>query len=174
MEHAFLKAFLRGQEKGFDYFFREYFRSLTLFAFQLIHDEREAEDIVQNCFEKLWKRRKSLPDIQSIKSYLYTSVRYSCVNFLKAKKITGKALALPEIKDFDSDVESLVVLAETIKELYSIIEMLPPRMRQVFKLYYLEGMSYKQIGELLHTAPGTVRNQRITALELIRKSISTV
>ena len=167
----FLYAFKKGEEKAFDQLFREYFAPLSLFAYQLLHNEEEAEDIVQNCFEKLWKRRKSLPHIESIKSYLYTSIRYSCINSLKNKKneVIQQSL-LPEIKDFTSDVESLIVMTETIRELYAVVELLPERMREVFKLYYLEGKSYKEISEILHTEPETIRNQRFKAIQFIRKN----
>ena len=167
----FLIAFVKGEEKGFDFFFREYFSSLTLFAYQITHDENEAEDIVQNCFEKLWKKRESLSHIESVKSYMYTSVRYACINYLRTKgKSQIQSLSIPEIEDFSSDIESLVVTAETIRELYAVIELLPARMREVFKLYYLEGKSYTEIGQLLHTHPETVRNQRFKALKFIRKT----
>ncbi len=168
----FIQAFHLGEEEAFEQLFREYFASLSLFAIKLISNESEAEDIVQDCFESLWKRKKSLTHIDSIKSYLYTSIRYRCINFLKKrKKNFDQESVLSKTADITPDIESLVVMAETAKELYSAIESLPPRMQEVLRLYYLEGKSYKEIGEMLNTAPGTVRNQRFKALQFIRKAI---
>ena len=78
-----MQSFLRGEEKAFDQLFRNYYPSLTLFAFKLIDNLREAEDIVQDCFVSLWELRHELDHINSIKSYLYTSIRYRCSNYLK-------------------------------------------------------------------------------------------
>jgi RNA polymerase sigma-70 factor (family 1) len=168
-----MQSFQKGEEKAFDELFREYASALSLFAFKLIGSEKEAEDIVQDCFVSLWERRKKLDDIRSIKSYLYTSIRYRCVDFLKKNKIKPvSAMETSEQPATDSlDAESLIILAETAKELYKAIDSLPVRMQQVVRLYYLEDKSYREIGEMLHTDPETVRNQRFKAIQFIRKTI---
>ncbi len=168
-----IKSFQRGEEEAFDKLFRDYFPVLSLFAFRLTGDEQEAEDIVQDCFVSLWSRRHALDHIDSIRSYLYTAVRYQCIRYRKKIRSTNMqdAASAPEIADENLNIEALVVMAETVREIYSLIDLLPPRMQQVFRLYYLEGKSYQEIGKLLKTDPETVRNQRFKALQLIRKTI---
>jgi RNA polymerase sigma-70 factor (family 1) len=168
---AFLQAFRKGDEAAFDHLFREYFSMLSLFAYRITGDTAISEDIVQTCFEKLWKKRRSLDYIQSVKSYLYTSVRYGCITYIKKKK-NGVALeSLAELADMKGNAESAMILAETIKQVHDAIAALPPRMQQVFRMYYLEGRSYREIGEMLNTEPETIRNQRFKALQLVRKTI---
>jgi RNA polymerase sigma-70 factor (ECF subfamily) len=168
----FIKSLHKGEEQAFDRLFREYFASLTYFAFQLIHNEKEAEDIVQDCFVALWNRRSSIDHIESIKSYLYTSIRYRCINYLKkTRSVSGPDKISDELVDESADMESLIITAETANEIYRLIELLPPRMQQVVRLYFMEGKSYQEIGALLNTDPETVRNQRFKALQFIRKTI---
>lgn len=168
---SMLHAFKRGEEIAFDYFFRLYFSPLCLFAFKLLHDEQECEDVVQDCFVNLWKKRKSLQHVDALRSYLYTAVRNRCLDCIKHRKnLHENNFAGELVADETPNIESLVVMAETIKEILLLIEQLPPRMQQVFKLYYLEGKSYQEIGQLMETDPETVRNQRFKALQLIRKT----
>lgn len=168
---SMLHAFRKGEEIAFDYFFRQYFSSLSLFAYKLINDEQESEDIVQDCFVQLWKKRKSLQHIDAVKSYLYTAVKNRCMDAIRKRKSLSASSGISEwIADGEPNVEALVVMAETVREIQLLIDLLPPRMQQVFKLYYLEGKTYQEIGQMMETDPETVRNQRFKALQVIRKT----
>jgi len=166
----FMEAFRKGEERAYDRLFREYYAPLCFFAFRMLHDENLAEDIVQECFINLWNRRKGLNHIQSIRSYLYTAVRYRCVDHYRSGRPDMDALP-DELTQADpaSDAEAMMIMTETVKNLYEQLEQLPARMREVIKLYYLEGKTYKEIGGILQTDPETVRNQRFKALKFIRK-----
>lgn len=170
-EKEIVLAFQKGEEHAFDMVFREYFAALTYFANHLIHNSSEAEDIVQDCFVSLWKRRKKLSHIESIKSYLYTSIRYQCLKYLRNKK-----KQLPdELSPADQpNVEKLIIVAETAKELYQLIETLAPGMQEVIKLYYLEGKSYNEIAKLLGIDSESVRKQKYRGLLALRKTIIIV
>jgi RNA polymerase sigma-70 factor (ECF subfamily) len=169
---SLLRSFKKGDEKAFDEVFRQYFSSLSLFAFKLVGDEQEAEDIVQDCFVSLWNRRKSLSHVDSIRAYLYTTVRNRCLDVIRSGKEHRKIIEIgtKELANDEPDIEALMTMSETVREILNLIELLPPRMQQVFKLYYIEGKSYQEIGKLLDTDPETVRNQRFKALQLIRKT----
>ncbi len=165
-----MDAFRRGEERAYDQLFRENFGPLCFFASRIIGDEKLAEDIVQDCFINLWNRRKGLEHVQSIRSYLYTSVRYRCIDHKRTNRLSTAGLPEELLQaDGDPDAEALLIMAETVRNLYQLLEAIPARMREVIKLYYLEGKSYKEIGNLLQTDPETIRNQRFKALKMIRK-----
>lgn len=50
--------FQKGEEKGFDFFFKEYYASLSFFAFKILNDEAPSQDVVSDCYIKLWQRRE--------------------------------------------------------------------------------------------------------------------
>lgn len=151
--------------------YEKYYQQLLFFAVKCLGTAEGAADVVQDCFIKLWQLREGLSHIASIRNYLYTMVRNRCTDLLhnksRASKLEqewqlyqGSELAPSELIAMDHDI---------LPEILSAMKKLPPRMQEVFRLYYLEGKSYAEIGELLNTQPGTVRNQRNKAIQNIQK-----
>ena len=172
----FIQAFQSGDEAAFDLFFRRHFQSLCFFANKILNNEEEAKDIVQNSFIKLWKISDTIKNRRAIKSYLYMIVRNECLDKVKKiKKETGviKSISIPE-DEWDGASISEVVYAETIKRVYDMIEELPKKMREVFKLYYVSGKNYSEIAATLHTSPETIRKQRMRALTLLKGKLQFI
>ncbi len=151
--------------------YEKYYQQLLFFAVKCLGTTEGAADVVQDCFIKLWQLRKGLNQISSIRNYLYTMVRNRCTDLLYNKSRVNKLE-----QEWQHRQESTSVVSELIgidrdilPEILSAMKKLPPRMQEVFRLYYLEGKSYAEIGMLLNTKPGTVRNQRNKALQTIQK-----
>ncbi|MBL7710696.1 MAG: sigma-70 family RNA polymerase sigma factor [Chitinophagaceae bacterium] len=165
-DQQLLAALQRGDETAFDQLFRDYFIPLSYFAQELTGDTLAAEDIVQDCFVSLWNRRNKLPNIESFKSYLYTSVRYQCMKSIKKRK-REEAVTLETAPAPAADAS--LVVAETARAILSLLATLTPRLQQVIRLYYLEGKSYREIAQLLKIDPESVRKQKFRALGQLRK-----
>ena len=168
----YVQAFNLGDEKGFDFLFRQFFGPLSYYAYQQIHNENDAEDIVQDCFVDLWKRRKKLKDIEFIKAYLYRAVRNQCLLYLKKNK-RRVVSAESEARATEPSIEQLIITTELLQQILLLINNLPPRMQQVLRMHFLEGKSCADISELLGTSIKTVEKQRFRAIQLIRKVIIT-
>lgn len=155
-------------ETAFDSLFRELFAPLTFFAVKLVKEPFIAEDLVQDCFVRLWEKREEMGQVNSPKSYLYTMVRNACLKHLGRGKIStgepGEAISDP-----DPIIEKSMIAAETARELYQFISSLSPALQQVVRLYYLEGMTNRKIAATLNIEPGTVTRQRLRAIMALRK-----
>jgi len=167
-----LTDFRAGKEEAYDYFFRKYFQALCFFAAKIVSDTTIAEDIVQDCFLKLWENRTHSSVNQDIKSYLYATVRNSAIDTIRKQKRTKLfAAAIDQVlPQYDSQFnEHMVIEAELIRDIYTNIHALPARIRQVFILYYQEGKSYHEISELLATSPETIRKQKSRAIAILKE-----
>lgn len=60
------------------------------YAVMLLGDSAEAEDVVQDLFTYIWKNRHEVWIQDSVKSYLFSSVRFRALNVLKHKMMTRK------------------------------------------------------------------------------------
>lgn len=159
-----------GERKAFDYFFRQYYTALCFFANTIIHNEDEAEDVVQDCYVKLWNSHTIKERDSSVKSFLYTIVRNKCLDLLRKRKVMIKAeLQLKNNSNSDSEYFDEVAFAEMIREIFGHIEQLPSTMQKVFKLYYVEGKKYKQIANELNSSSEAVRKQKARGLKIIRQ-----
>ena len=87
-----------GDEEAFSTFFKKYYERLYQFAGRYVHDAQIAEDIVQEVFINIWKKRKEIKITTSVKSYLYSAVRNSSLNHIKKTKIES-ALSIESVEN---------------------------------------------------------------------------
>lgn len=168
IDALFSDSFDKGDEAVFDFLFRELFAPLTFFAVKQVKEPFIAEDIVQDCFVRLWEKREELGHIKSPKSYLYRMVRNACLKHLERGKISsgepGETLPDPDLV-----IEKSLIAAETARELYQFISSLSPALQQVVRLYYMEGMTNREIATALNIEPDSVTRQRLRAIMALRK-----
>ncbi|MET0462615.1 MAG: RNA polymerase sigma-70 factor [Chitinophagaceae bacterium] len=157
--------------------FREHFRALSFFACSIIGEDLYAQDIVQECFIRIWNRRHLLKDLAELKSYLYSAVKNACINYLRTQNVRKrkqeKFLELTN-GQVSTSMDVDIIRAEVIRELNDRIDQLPDKMREVVRLYYFEGKKSGEIGKLLQKSPDTVQHQRKSALRLLRDMKSLI
>src|ERR1700754_1389552 len=74
-------------EAEFEALFKAHFRELHAYAYSLVNDWDNAEELVQNLFLKLWQRNDWANIHTSVKSYLYKSVYHESLNWLRREKV---------------------------------------------------------------------------------------
>ena len=70
----------------FEQLFKTHFVHLCNFAYQFVKDTDSAKDITQKIFINLWENRENIDTQKSIQSYLFTSVRNRCMNYIRDQK----------------------------------------------------------------------------------------
>ncbi len=143
--------------------YRLYYRPLCLYAMHFLGDEMMAEDIVQDCFIRFWE--KSMTDIISHpKPYLYMMVRNACLDAIRSMPDNKEALEATEKLSDEELVEDSFIEAR----LWTAIDSLPDKCRNVFLLAKRDGKSYDEISGELGISTNTVRNQVSKALKILR------
>lgn len=146
-----------------DLVFRQYYRPLCLYAMHYLGgDTAEAEDVVEDCFVKLWQQHPA-----HARSFLYTAVRNACIDKLRQ--------ARPEVVDVEpADLDGAISDDEarerSVREarLWEAIDRLPDRCRTVFLMSKRDGMTYREIADELHLSEKTVEHQVSKALRRLR------
>lgn len=157
----------------FDSIFRECYAPLCRFASSLISDINISEDVVQEVFADIWKRRDSLVLRKDIENYLFVAVRNNC--FARLKK--NKPLRL-DIKDHGEDLFSDENTEEHLGEkqrsrILEIVNTLPEQRRAVLKLIVWEGYSYAEVAEKLGLSKNTVKSHLKLAYKELRSKLNT-
>ncbi len=172
-EKDFAKLIKAGNSTAFALAFHQYKEILFRHAFRILRDMDETEDVIQEVFSNLWEKREQIPDNVQLAAYLYRTVRNTVLNKLSHQKVIDKYLKYNLLKPAIHEESADQSLLE--KELASIIEQeiqkLPERMRQVFLLSRQEGLSHKEIAELLHITEGTSKLQVSNALKILRGKV---
>jgi RNA polymerase sigma-70 factor, ECF subfamily len=154
--------------------FTRYYNKLCSFADSYLRNKADAEEIVSDVFINLWKSRHSIHIKNSVRAYLYISVKHAA--FSKIKNRRADIISFDDIQlesplvDNYSPIEVLA-FNEMQNHLRAVINTLPPRCKQIFLMKWGEGLTYKEIGEILGLSTNTVENQVVKALDLVRKSI---
>lgn len=150
---------MKSLENSIEPLFKRYYRPLCLYALHFVGETEAAEDIVQDAFVALWQRG---PEVREPKSYLFTSVRNGCLSWLRQRNNVADTLleTIPE--------EELESLADEEARLWSAIDALPRKRRQIFLLAKRDGFKYEEIATRLGISVHTVRNQMSKALAALR------
>ena len=165
-----LQALSQGREEALDYFFGQYYSLLTYFAFKLLGDQLQAEEITSEAFIKLWSYKEQLSSEGSIKAWLYRIVRNASIDHLrKVKRLEVHKNGLQYIhQGAETTVLQRMIESETLQQIIGSISLLPQKCGQVFQMYYLEGKSHEEIAKELNISQNTVRNHKAKALQMLR------
>lgn len=167
----FLEAFRHGEERGFNFFFREYYAALCYFSFQILDNRNEAEEVVGDAFIKLWERHTNFSSIAAIRSFLYATVKNASLNRIRQqKKDNARLKSIAYMTEHSEENRfQAIIEAETYNEIFSAIKKLPPQCRKIFQMMFFQGKDYEQIANELGLSISTVRNQKARGLQLLKK-----
>ena len=169
-EEYFL-AFREGEERGFDYYFHLNYKPLLRFAFSIVNNISVAEDVVEDCFINLWKKRKTIASASAVKSFLYTSVRNASVDHLRKEKRGREYAKYIQKMDagIEGDVTRKIVAGQSREQVSIALKKLPPKHRRVIEMIYIEEKKLKEVADEMKIPLSTVKSRKIKALELLRK-----
>jgi RNA polymerase sigma-70 factor (ECF subfamily) len=157
----------------FETLFRSEYKGMLLFAIRFVKEEEAAKEIVQEAFINLWEKRQSIDPERQVKSYLSTSVRNRCLNYLRDnKRFDGTLLTLENLYPVPSTEEhDRLELHELSIQIHNAIAELPEKCREVFQLSRFENMKYQEIASRLEISVKTVETQMSKALAHLRRKI---
>lgn len=167
-ESDFIIAFRKGKEKAFQWLYDCYYSSLCVYGFRLMKDEQAASDYAQEAFIRLWENRENFASGLAIRSYLYTLVKNAALNYLKHLKVRQDYCNDLTDEELESSAVELLIRQESERQLGQMVRVLSSECRRVVDLL-AEGKSYKEVAELLHISPHTVKNHRVKALKKMKE-----
>jgi len=155
---------------AFEEIFKSHFKRLHSYAFTILKDEAEAEEIVQQVFFKLWERTQTHSFSGSLNAYLYRAVHNESLNFLKHQQVrTNHQLHVAySMKQHTDDSDKKVAAAELEKQIHSALNELPEQCRTIFQLSRFDELKYLEIADKLGLSVKTVEHQMGKALKLMR------
>ena len=163
----------KGDHEAFKFLVNEYHHKLCIYANSLVNNDMQAEDIVQNVLIRLWEKRKKVNPNLSIKSFLYKSVYNEFIDqyrnsksILRLEKEFIEQLNYIVLEEEDEKTRNLIF---TIKQL---MEDLPPKCKEVFKLSKSDGLTNVEISEHLEISVKAVEAQITRGFRILRNKLS--
>lgn len=170
-EKDILAQIAKGDTKAFEFVYKNHYSNLLGFATRFCAEE--AHEIVQDCLLKLWEKREDATAIESLKAYLFRSVRNACLNHLKHLEVEKKyqneaAIKLKQLELKCAETEPSNPLFDKINH---ALDQIPEQRKKIFKLSFFEGYKAKEIAEQYDISERTVHTHVYNAMKFLRKTI---
>jgi RNA polymerase sigma-70 factor (ECF subfamily) len=163
----------QGKDRAFDELYFRYRDLLVRFVYVRMKSVPVSEEIVQEVFTTIWERRKTLVIQKKFSAYMYTSVRYVTLDYIKSNAITDQFIK--EVFDRNTVIENSNNTTEEAiyhDELQELVDkaasLLPKKAKEVFILSRIKQYTNKEIAEELNVSHETVKYHISYALKFMR------
>lgn len=158
-------------KEEFGNMYRKYYAQMYRTAFSMLYDADESKDVVSDVFARLLKGT-NMPEPDKIENYLMVSVKNQCHNIISHKTIRERVEKL-----FSLDTSQNIVVPADDDRLERLIQFVDaefsPLSKQIFKLRFLQEMTYEEISKVCGISKVTVYNHLSQSLKQIKDYFKT-
>ena len=155
-----LASVARGDEAAFAELYQATAPKLYAVALRILRSREAAEDVVQDCYFKVWERARDFdPRIAAPVTWMAAIVRNRALDEVRKWAARPKA-DVAELDDLESDDEHPVEVLgrrEDVERLRRCLEGLEPDKRQMVRLAYLDGLSREALAKRFDRPEGTIK-----------------
>lgn len=171
-EEQLIQRFQAGDWKAFKTIYDRYWLKLYTVAYVHIGTKEEAEDLVHNVFENVWKKRSEL-QIRNLTTYLIASTKYMAIAYVKSKINLRKYqeyLILQQIER-DNTIEELINVYDLQKAVEEAMKKLPEKTLEVFKMSRYEHKTISEIAKHLNLSEKAVQYHITRSLKVLKERL---
>ena len=176
-QQSLILSLRKGEKPAFEAVYNDFFGVIYHLSLQYLHDEKVAEEIVQDSFMKLWEIRETLNDRFNIRNFLYTITKNNCLNYLRNQKTALKHQENLKYLEMQFNYEafekmgSYVEFEELRLKIDQAIASLPDELRETFLLSRFDELQYKEIADKLSVSVKTVEARMTKSLKILRHEL---
>lgn len=164
------------QEK-FNRVYCENMHKVRHFCFSYIQDMEICEDLTQDIFETLWKRKEYVNLDENILPYLLIIAKNKCLNTIAKSNVKLKYRQRKESSSKD-DINSFALNELTVSKLYSeeirkiysnALDSMSPLVKETYIKIRVEELKYKEVAEKEGVSIKTIERRITIATSILRK-----
>lgn len=160
-----------GDPDSFEQLVIHYEGRLYRYAFQMLGNRQEAEDIVQETFIRIWRALPGLTDAGAFSGWAYQIASRHCLDLLrKAGRRQTDAVAPEDMPEGSGtrdtvapkspqDPAGITESAQTMGEITRLVRDLSPPLRACWVMYEVHGLTYAEVARALAVSESTVRGR---------------
>lgn len=174
-EKALLARLAAGHADAFASLFNQYRDSVTQFITRFVKIPQLAEDLSQEVFLKIWQQREKLAGLQSFRAFLFIVARNHTLNCLQTAGRNQTAIGAVTRHALEtrspSPADDQVLTREYLEFLRRVIDDLPPRSREVFRLCREQQLSYDEVAAQLGISRNSVKNHMVYSMKILKAAV---
>ena len=170
-----------GDQDAFADLMRQHQDRVLAVCQRMLGDRAQAEDATQEVFLKAYRKAGSLEPRGRVFTWLYRVAVNHCLNRLRRRRIvrfvpligpgeSDEPVARLEPVDGGADPEKALAARRRWQDTERRIAALPPSQRAVLTLAKFEGLSYREIAEVLEITEGAVESRLFRAMRALREA----
>jgi len=137
------------------------------FAKRLLVSTEEAEDATQEVMVRLWNKKETLVNYNSVEALAMTMTKNFCLDQLKSKRASNLQLVHSNYSDNRTGLEKEIEAKDSWNWVEKIINTLPEQQRLIIQMRDIEEYEFETIAAVLEMNETAVR----VALSRARKTI---
>ncbi len=166
----------RGSDDAFRQIVESYKDRLFAFVWRMVRNHHEAEDIAQAAFVKAYQALDSYSEKYAFSTWLFTIAYRLCLNHIRKRKPYTGEVDFSHLGRVEPDAPRLLVNTEEARRLreqiWNAVEQLKPAQKSSVLLFYREGKSCEEIGQVLEMPAVTVKSHLHRARAKLREALS--
>ena len=160
-----------GQREPLEVLVRRYAQPLVSFLTRMARDRHRGEELFQEVFLAVWRKRGQYQFPRPFKPWLYAIAVNKCrAAFRSAREELPLEAADPPVAGGGSPAE-VAIATETAARVARAVGRLPPQQRAVVALRVWDGLSYAEIASAVACSEATVRSHMHHGLRAIRAAL---
>lgn len=175
-DEELMRCIAQGDKRAFDELYKRYANPLLVYFIRMLWKDREkAEDFVHDLFAKIINKPELFDASRAFKTWVYSVANNMCKNEYKKQEVRkNTSTGLDNtyaVADQNSNVFNEVqdsIFQEAFQR--SLIE-LDFKHKEVFSLRHEDGLSIKEIAEILEISEGTVKSRLFYATKYLSESL---
>lgn len=170
-------CFRKGEKAAFDLIYQQHADLLYNYGIRINPDSLIVEDCLQDLFVEIWEKRSRLGPTDSIKYYLFKSLRRKLLRIQQNEARFYQRLSGRRGTDFEivfsheQELMNRQSREERQKSLFRAIELLSRRQKEAIFLKYFEGLSYDRIASVMSIHTNAVYKLISAAIKTLRKAL---
>ena len=168
-----VNAFRRGEAEAFSELVRRYSKPLTMMILRIVRDQEEAKDLSQLAFIKAYEGFPRFARASSFKTWLYSIAMNAVKDHFRKRRPPMTSEALENVADPVESAPERLDKERRIMKLRTALEALPQKQRFTVQLRIYEGLSYKEIAEILGGTAGSARGNFFQAVKSLKEKLGS-
>ena len=159
---------LNGDVNAYNYLVQKYQGAVYGLAFRMVNNFADAEDLAQESFLRAYLDLHQLKDHRRFAGWLRQVTLNVCRMYLRQREVTSVPLEMAMTVSSPARQHEVLEEKETLAQLTQAMERLPQKSRTVLTLYYMDGLTLREIGDFLGTPISTVKGRLYKARQKLK------
>ena len=172
-EKELLHLVAEGNEKAFTQLVDLYWNKVYSHALAYVKSPPKAQEITQDIFLQVWKKRETLDEVSEFKNFLFILGRNQIVSALRKKLMETTSQDILDTPEDQFLPDRQLEYKQSYQRILEAIEHLPPVRKTIFNLSRFEGLTYEEIAARLNISKNTVKEHIVLALNFLRTYVHT-